>query len=155
MRTVKFIKSLVVVSLLSVLAACGDGGSGGVVEVPGGSPDLDTTSPKIISQMPSVDGSASIDVVVSLTFDEEVDPASVIEDTIQINGPAGPVAGTVSYDPTLKQLSFVPEDYLMAFSSYQVDLAGITDINGNFLEQPEDWSFTTIFAQLPPELPEF
>jgi hypothetical protein len=155
MHTVDFIKKLVVVSLISVLVACGGGGDESYVEIPGGGTDLDVTAPRIISQSPSVDSSASIDVVVSLGFDEEIDSSSIAEDAIQINGPDGAVAGTVSYDPDLIQVSFVSDDYLVAFSTYQVEFTGITDIHGNLVEQNQNWSFTTIFDQLPPELPEF
>ena len=115
----------------------------------------DMTPPKVIKQRPLVDGNASIDVVVSLTFDEEIDPASISEETIQIIGPTGPMAGTIAYDPTLKELNFTTESYLMAFTSYQVYLTGIADNYGNSLEQPQSFNFTTIFDQRPPELPEF
>ena len=115
----------------------------------------DMTPPKVIKQRPLVDGNASIDVVVSLTFDEEIDPASISEETIQIIGPTGPMAGTIAYDPTLKELNFTTESYLMAFTSYQVYLTGIADNYGNSLEQTQSFSFTTTFDQRPPELPEF
>ncbi len=49
----------------------------------------DMTPPKVIKQRPLVDGNASIDVVVSLIFDEEIDPASISQETIQIIGPTG------------------------------------------------------------------
>ena len=153
MRTAEFIKIVVVVSLLFILVACGGGGGDGVVaDLPTGA---DVSSPKLISQMPSVDSSASIDVVVSMSFDEDLDPASITDQTIQVDGPAGSVAGTVTYDPSLKQLSFIPDSYLMAFSSYQVAFTGLTDLSGNVVVQSQDWAFTTIFDQLPPELPEF
>ena len=156
MRTAEFIKIVVVVSLLFILVACGGGGGDGVVvDLPEDGSGQDVSSPKLISQMPSVDSSASIDVVVSMSFDEDLDPASITDQTIQVDGPAGSVAGTVTYDPSLKQLSFIPDSYLMAFSSYQVAFTGLTDLSGNVVVQSQDWAFTTIFDQLPPELPEF
>jgi len=115
----------------------------------------DMTPPKVINQRPLVDGNASIDVVVSLIFDEEIDPASISQETIQIIGPTGPMPGTIAYDPTLKEVNFTTESYLRAFTTYQVYLAGIADKYGNSLEQPQSFNFTTIFDQRPPELPEF
>jgi hypothetical protein len=115
----------------------------------------DMTPPKVINQRPLVDGNASIDVVVSLIFDEEIDPASISQETIQIIGPTGPMPGTIAYDPTLKEVNFTTESYLRAFTTYEVYLAGIADKYGNSLEQPQSFNFTTIFDQRPPELPEF
>jgi len=115
----------------------------------------DMTPPKVINQRPLADGNASIDVVVSLIFDEEIDPASISQETIQIIGPTGPMPGTISYDPTLKEVNFTTESYLRAFTTYQVYLTGIADKYGNSLEQPQSFNFTTIFDQRPPELPEF
>lgn len=154
MRTVNIIKSLVIVSLVSVLAACGGGSDDSFVELPGGETAPDAAV-SIISQRPSIDSSAAIDTVVSLSFDEEIASASIAEDAIHLSGPYGTVAGTVSYDPNLNQVNFVPDEYLVAFSVYQVEISGITDMNGNLIEQNQNWSFKTIFDQLPPELPEF
>lgn len=115
----------------------------------------DMAPPKIIKQRPGMDGKASIDAIVSLAFDEEIDPASISEETIQIIGPTGPMPGTIAYDPSLKEVNFTTDSYLMAFTSYQVYLSGIADNYGNSLEQSQSFNFTTIFDQRPPELPEF
>lgn len=154
MFTDKSIKSFVVVFLLSVLSACGDGGGADGVA---GAPivGLDITPPSIIGQTPPVAGTASIDVVVSLTFNEEIDISSITEGTIQLTGPNGPVPGAVSYDTALKKVNFVSENYLMPFSEYQVDFGGVSDVNKNLLEQSPVWTFTTIFDQIPPGLPDF
>lgn len=118
-------------------------------------PVWDMTPPAISHLNPDGDGSASIDGLISMTFNEELEPASVSRQTLQLSGPTGPVTGTVSYDPVLKQIKFSPEVYLMAFSTYRVDLTAVTDLAGNTLPTPMSWSFTTIFDQVPPELPNF
>ncbi|WP_020676372.1 Ig-like domain-containing protein [Geopsychrobacter electrodiphilus] len=118
-------------------------------------PVWDMTPPRVISQSPVVNGSASIDALISMTFDEALDPASVSVQTLKLSGPTGLVPGTVSYDPVLKQVKFSSEVYLMAFSSYRVDLTAVSDIYGNTVTNPISWSFTTIFDQLPPDLPNF
>ena len=163
MRTIKLIKGLVVISLFSFLAACGSDESvtlpGSIsdesVSMPDSIADGDLVAPRVVSQFPAEDGNASIDVVVSMTFDEEIDQASITADSVQLSGPTGTVNGEVLYDSSLKQLSFISENYLVAFSSYEVVLASVTDIYGNSIEPVEGWNFTTIFDQLPPELPEF
>ena len=155
MYMVESLRTLGVVALLALLVACGGGGEGDGAGIPDGSSGRDVTAPQLVSQRPAADGSAPIDVIVALTFDEEIDPASISEETIRLDGPGGPVTGTVSYTPGLKQLSFMPDSHLLAFSSYRVARAEIADRSGNAVEAPHGWSFTTIFDQLPPELPEF
>ena len=155
MYMVESLRTLVVVALLALLVACGGGGEGDGAGIPDGSSGRDVTAPQLVSQRPAADGSAPIDVIVALIFDEEIDPASISEETILLDGPGGPVTGTVSYTPGLKQLSFMPDSHLLAFSSYRVARAEIADSSGNAVEAPHGWSFTTIFDQLPPELPEF
>lgn len=152
MRNNNIIKSLVVFSLLAILTACGGGGESGA---PGSIGDGGLSIPRVVSQFPSADSSASIDTVVTISFDEEIDPASLTAETVQLSGPEGLVTGEISYDSNLNQLSFVPDENLLAYSSYQVTMTSVTDIYGNSFEPEADWNFTTIFDQLPPELPEF
>jgi len=118
-------------------------------------PVWDMTAPKILNQVPAIDSKTSIDVVISLGFDEKLDPVSVSTDSLQLIGPSGPLSGTLTYDPDTRQLAFTPDDYLMAYTDYRVELTGVTDLYGNPLEHPLVWSFTTIFDQLPPALPDF
>ena len=115
MRTIKLIKGLVVISLFSFLAACGSDESvtlpGSIsdesVSMPDSIADGDLVAPRVVSQFPAEDGNASIDVVVSMTFDEEIDQASITADSVQLSGPTGTVNGEVLYDSSLKQLSFI------------------------------------------------
>jgi hypothetical protein len=118
-------------------------------------PVWDITPPKIVSKNPASAGETSIDATLSITFDEALDAASVLTDTLVLTGPTGPVNGTVRYNPDLKQISFAPENFLLAFTSYQVELDSVTDIYGNPSAPQAVWSFTTLFDQLPPDLPEF
>lgn len=145
---------LSVMVLLMILTACG-GDDVETVTVSGVDTEQDQAAAKIISQLPSDQGSASIDVVVTVEFDEELDPTSLLDDSVQMVGPEGPVTGTVTYDPILKQLKFQPDEHLIAFSSYQVYCTELADCHGNLIDIPEGWTFTTIFDQLPPELPDF
>ena len=68
----------------------------------------------------------------------------------------GGVAGTLQYDAEQKILTFTPDAYLLPDSTYQVILsASISDELGNALGNDVSWTFTTIFDQLPPDLPDF
>ena len=118
-------------------------------------PVWDMTPPEVQSQQPPSAGSASTDVVVSLRFDEALDPLSIDAGSVQLIGPAGPVSGTVSYNASLQQLEFKPDKYLLAYANYQVQVSGVEDSYGNPLHQTYSWDFSTIFDQLPPALPEF
>lgn len=118
-------------------------------------PVWDLTPPQVVAQTPQSAGNASTDVVVSLRFDEALDPASVSADSVQLVGPTGVVSGAVSYDSVLKQLSFTPDQNLLAYSTYQIAVNGVADLHGNPLPQTYNWDFTTIFDQLPPALPNF
>lgn len=118
-------------------------------------PVWDSTSAKIVNKNPVSGGETSVDASITITFDEELDETSVLNDTITLTGSTGPVNGTISYNPDLKQISFVPESNLLAFTFYQVKLNSVDDVYGNRSASPTDWSFTTIFDQQPPDLPDF
>ena len=115
----------------------------------------DMAPPKAVKQLPPAGGNASIDSVVTMTLDEDIAQESLQGSAVQVFGPSGPVAGSLSYDPVTRQLEFVPDALLTAFSAYQVDVSGIADLHGNTYAQSQEWAFMTIFYQLPPELPDF
>lgn len=120
-----------------------------------GNPVWDMRPPQLTNQVPPTAGSASVDGVISLRFDEALDPNSISNEALKLIGANGPVPGTVSYDPALKQLSFTPDQLLTAYSSYRVELAGLADQAGNPMQKVLSWNFSTIFDQQPPALPQF
>ncbi len=119
------------------------------------SPVWDMLPPKVISQNPVVNGSAPVDIILSLTFDEKLDASSVTDTSLQLIGPNGAENGILSYDASTQKLEFVSDRLLMAFTQYQVQLSDVADSYGNRLLQPQAWTFTTIFDQVPPALPDF
>ncbi len=118
--------------------------------------EWDMHAPELISQEPPADDTASIDVIIEAGFDEALDQALLTAGVMSLVGPSGGVAGTLQYDAEQKILSFTPDAYLLPDSTYQVILsASISDELGNALGDDVSWTFTTIFDQLPPDLPDF
>lgn len=112
--------------------------------------------PRVISQFPPADDNASIDTLVEVVFDENLDEMSIHDATLRIHGPQGDIAAQLSFQPDQNSLQLVPEQPLLPFSEYQVIIAAdLSDALGNPLGEDMGWSFNTIFDQVPPALPEF
>ncbi|MCK4502950.1 MAG: Ig-like domain-containing protein [Desulfuromonadales bacterium] len=116
----------------------------------------DMQPPQLQSQSPAAGDTASVDAVITVTFDESLDEGLVRDDLIEVLGPNGLIAGIVNYDAENFRLTFTPSQLLLPFSSYQVVVReALTDVLGNPLSADVEWTFTTIFDQLPPPLPVF
>ena len=116
----------------------------------------DMSPPQVQSQSPLADDTASIDTVISLSFDELLDETLLATDTVVLTGPDGSVPGSLDYDSEQISLTFTPNQFLIPFSNYQVTVnGGLADILGNSLGTDLTWTFTTIFDQMPPPLPDF
>ncbi|SEA06890.1 Ig-like domain-containing protein [Desulfuromusa kysingii] len=116
----------------------------------------DMSPPSIQSQYPPADDTASVDVVVSLSFDESLDETLLSNNIVDLSGPNGSVSGVLNYDRESLSISFTPSQLLIPFSRYQVTVKGeLADALGNSLGDDVSWSFTTIFDQVPPPLPDF
>ena len=116
----------------------------------------DMQPPQLLSRSPSPGGSAPVDAVVTVSFDELLDETLLGSNVIGLAGPDGMVSGSISYDADQKTLTFVPSQFLMPYSQYQVILsAGLADSLGNPLGEEMTWDFATIFDKTPPPLPDF
>ena len=116
----------------------------------------DMQPPQLQNQSPSADDSASVDTIISVTFDEPLDETLLTTGIIELSGPNGSVAGTLDYDNENIRLTFTPSQLLLPFSTYQVSVnEELADTLGNPLRGNIDWEFTTIFDQVPPALPIF
>lgn len=104
----------------------------------------DTTAPTVESVSPAA-GSvcAPTYTKVTATFSEYIDPATLGTGTFSLTGPGGStVAGAVDYYNRIA--TFTPATALGVSSTYTAGLAtGITDLAGNPLVAPYQWSFTT------------
>ena len=119
-------------------------------------PTWDMQPPGLQRKAPLDGATAPIDATIEVYFDEPLDETLISDDLIVFTGPNGRVFGTVNYDATQKQLSFVPEQVLLPFSDYRVTLKkDLTDSLGNPLAEDVVWNFSTIFDKQPPALPNF
>ena len=116
----------------------------------------DMRPPLLQNQFPPENDSASVDVIVSVLFDEPLDETLLSSGIIELSGPTGLVSGSLDYDTELNRLAFTPSQPLLPFSHYQVSVKEfLADTLGNPLGEDITWSFTTIFDQTPPPLPDF
>jgi hypothetical protein len=103
----------------------------------------DIKAPRVESIYP-VEGEVDIptDTVVTATFSEEMDPATISAGSFTLEGPNGPIAATVSLNGLTATLT--PSVRLGGHSLYTARIdAGVTDLAGNEMGVPYAWSFTT------------
>jgi len=110
---------------------------------------LDTEPPWVISTDPE-DGATGVDVnaTVSATFNEAVDAGTL---SLTLAGPAGPITGSVSYDPAARTATLDPDLVLDFETPYTATVAGtVTDLAGNPMGSDYVWNFTTAPEGSPP-----
>jgi len=108
----------------------------------------DTTAPQVASVTPA-NGATDVPMTanVSATFNEGMQAPEAGAFTLE--GPAGPVAGTVSYTPATWTMTFTPDSALASNTPYTATLStGIKDLAGNPLAAPYVWTFTTEYVDL-------
>ena len=116
----------------------------------------DMTPPQLLSRSPLADDTASVDAIVTMTFDEPLDETLLSSGLVWLSGPGGTVAGVLDFDPEQNRLTFTPDQPLIPYSNYQVSVDGsLADVLGNPLGQDLVWAFSTVFDMTPPPLPEF
>jgi hypothetical protein len=129
--------------LVILLAWCAAGCSDEDCNDPG-----DIESPWVLSTFPA-EGDTNIapDTFVTVTFNERMNSASISAGSFTLEGPRGPVAGTVSFDGLTATLTPYVELYGHSVYSARID-AGVSDLAGNRMGVPYAWSFTTGSSQL-------
>ncbi|MBC7700113.1 MAG: DUF3494 domain-containing protein [Massilia sp.] len=87
--------------------------------------------------------------IVSATFSEPMDEATITTATLRVTDSGTPVAGTVAYDATNQVASFVPNSS-SGFASNKPFVVtvvsgngGVKDLAGNALASDRAWGFTT------------
>ncbi len=107
----------------------------------------DTTAPTVIARAPAPNASGvATGTTVSSTFSEPVTAATV---SIAVTGPAGAVAGSVTYDPATTTAKFTPAAALASSASYTATVSGAKDAANNTMS-PVSWTFTTAAPPPPP-----
>lgn len=114
----------------------------------------DTTAPTVTAVVPA-NGATGVNrsAVVTGTFNEAIDPATVSASTFELRDPSNAlVAATVSYNAATQVASLTPGTALAASTVYTATLKGgaadprIKDLAGNALVANRTWSFTTVSA---------
>ena len=112
--------------------------------------------PTVISVSPP-DAALGIcpDVVVTATFDEAMNPATITTTTLKLAGPGvTPVTGAVALDVTGRIASFTPASDLALNTVYTGTVTtGAQDLIGNGLASDFVWSFTTATQVCQPPVP--
>jgi hypothetical protein len=99
------------------------------------------TQPPSVTQTSPPDGATGVasSSTMTATFDEPVDPASVVF-TVTPQGGA-PLAGSVSYDNPSRTATFSPSQPLSPSTTFTASVSA-TDLGGNAMPNPATWSFT-------------
>jgi hypothetical protein len=96
-------------------------------------------APSVLTTSPAAGAVAGANVVTA-TFDNVLDPATVNGGTFTLSGPDGPVAAAVAYDGTAK---LTPATGLSPGATYTATLStGIHGVDGSPLHAPFSWTFS-------------
>ena len=111
---------------------------------------VDTVAPTVTRTQPAQGEQFSVAGTITITFKEDVDPATVHTNTVLLTKGTGTVGGTVTYDTSTKTATFRPKDAggqptsLEYTTDYTLTLTtGIGDMSGNPLATPYVVSFKT------------
>jgi hypothetical protein len=110
----------------------------------------DTTPPSVLSTYPT---NYSINVpttaVITATFNEAVDPATVTAATFTLMNGTTPVSGTVTYSG--HTATFTPSAFLTPSTVYTAKITtGVKDLSGNAMSSNYSWQFQTAAPDLTP-----
>jgi hypothetical protein len=109
----------------------------------------DNTAPTVIAVSPLANSTACLTKIVSATFSEPMDAATVDTTTFVVTDNGIAVAGNVSYDAATRVASFVPTNpagfapskaFVVTVKS---GATGVKDLAGNALAADRVWNFTT------------
>ncbi|MFO7578514.1 MAG: Ig-like domain-containing protein [Pelovirga sp.] len=113
----------------------------------------DMDPPQIMSRSPLPGAVVAVDTEVAVVFDKPLDSRHLAAGTIELIGPAGPVAGALDYQAAQGRLVFIPHQTLLPDVSYEVVInRALTDELGNSLGREVSWQFSTLYASPPPVL---
>jgi len=103
----------------------------------------DTIKPTVISTSPANgDTNVPIDSIITVTFSEEMDAATITTDTIEVSTGSSMVSGTITYSGTIA--TFTPSASLLNSTAYTIEIEpDVKDLAGNALASHYHASFTT------------
>jgi hypothetical protein len=106
----------------------------------------DITPPRVTETLP-VNGATEIavDAPIAISFSEDLDAFTVSPSTITLEGPDGPVDGTVAYQD--RTITFTPTVRLPGGTFFTVHVSAVvTDVAGNAIGLEYSFNFSTGFA---------
>lgn len=106
----------------------------------------DTSAPFVVRNHPADDEiGAPTNTLIQVQFNEDLDPLSVNDSTLQLLDASGNLlAGVVTYNPGSRTALLIPAANLPPDTLHQVQAAAaIKDAGGNPLGAPKQWMFTT------------
>ncbi len=99
--------------------------------------------PSIISNTPASGAiNVAINTAITATFSESLDPTTVNANTVTLLHSSGTTSGTVTYDPSTKIVTFIPDNNLAFNTQYGASFDGIKDLLGASMSL-SGWLFTT------------
>lgn len=117
------------------------------VEVVGLCPEVVSTNPANLAT------GVQLDQVITVTFNEAMNPATITPEAFSLLGPGGAgartagvmdISGTVSYDEATFTMSFEPAEELLSETEYTGLVATtVKDMMGNALQVGYEWTFST------------
>jgi hypothetical protein len=97
---------------------------------------VDTTPPRVVSVDPPDGGQAPPSAIVTVSFSEPVDPATLTASSVRLELGGQPVAGTVRAAASNQQAVFTPGSALQSGQQYAVVVTtDVRDRSGNQLDQ--------------------
>lgn len=101
----------------------------------------DITLPAVHSVDPEPGGTYYFRIVVY--FDEQLDLASTMNALLVVDDIGMPVPGMSDYDPLDLAIVWQPQTELDPATTYTAEISGISDLAGNVMAAPYQWSFIT------------
>jgi len=115
----------------------------------------DTRPPGIKHKNVPAGAIVSVNAVVMVVFDKQIDPATISANAISLRRSGAYVSGVVDYNDELQRLRFTPNQMLFPDSTYEVVVSGqLADPLGNPIGSDLAWQFSTLFDLTPPPLAE-
>ncbi|SMO71235.1 Ig-like domain-containing protein [Gracilimonas mengyeensis] len=131
---VRKISGLIAIALLTLVSGCKDRSVG----VEGYCPIVESTSPS--------DGASDVqtDAMVTVTFEEEINPETFDQEAFSLTSPNGEVSGTISYNEETQTVNFTPDSPLATGTNYTGTVDNtVEDPLGNQMLEEYVWNFTT------------
>lgn len=134
-RSIPGSTSVAFATAILLITACGDEGG----------PAPDALPPRIVATIPA-DGASGVDprAAVRIRFDEDIDPGSVVPQSLVVMDSAGAAAGVVSYSSSAREVMFTPVPRLAPLAAHAaVVRPGLRDLAANATQDSLRFTFTT------------